>query len=127
MSVVQCAPLTEVFLYWSAVGTGTWGERGYSDDSIPCSSALPPWPPGFPPRAFSMWISFLPAPQLSPQSQQQFLPWYYSPIPTLQLPATMHSHGLASLCDVQRAVVRIICVVLTPDFHRLAASLSDGL
>ena len=71
------------------------------------------WPPSFPLGAFPMWISFLPSPQLSPQSQQQFLAWYCSPIPTLHLPATMHSRGLASLCGVQRAVVRIICVVLT--------------
>ena len=28
MSVAQCATLTEVSLYWSAVGTGLWGERG---------------------------------------------------------------------------------------------------
>ena len=111
MSAAQCATLTEVFLCWSAVGSGVWGERGYSDGSTPC--ALPPWPPSFPLGAFPMWISFLPSPQLSPQSQQQFLAWYCSPIPTLHLPATMHSRGLASLYGVQRAVVRIICVVLT--------------
>ena len=50
----------------------------------------------------------------SPCSQQQTSPWDCSPIPTFQLPATMHSRGLALLSGIHMDVSRIICVVLTP-------------
>ena len=52
--------------------------------------------------------------RLSPQNKQQSLPWGCSPIPMLQLPATMHTKELSSLTGAHRAVAWIVYVLLTP-------------
>lgn len=57
-------------LYCSAVSAGMWGERGYSDDSIPytrlSSIALLPWLPGFPPQALPTTVLSLIVPWAIP-------------------------------------------------------------
>ena len=72
-----------------------WGERGYGDGYLPhswlnCISLLP-WLPTFLHRHFPPQSPSSHSLDLSLHSQQQPLPWDCSPIPKLQLPATMPS------------------------------------
>ena len=82
--------------YWH----GMWEEIGYSDGSTPaCDSAVLPWlldcqtflQRHFPPQCPSSCPL-----GTSLYNQQQSSPWDFSPIPTLQLPATAHSRELCS-------------------------------
>ena len=82
--------------------------------------ALPPWLPGFPPKAFPARISSLMSPWAC---QQQSSPCF--PIP--MLPATECFRGLESLSWVCRAVAPIVWFSLHSECHRSAASLSDSV
>ena len=63
-------PASLELLCCSAVSAGMWGERGYSDDSIPytrlSSIALLPWLPGFPPQALPTTVLSLIVPWAIP-------------------------------------------------------------
>ena len=114
----QRAALSGVFLYWWDASAGMWGERSYSNGSNPgpdsavapclhgCPAFLQRHSPGCSPPSLSL--------RPSPRSQQQSLLWDCSPIPMLQLPATVFSDGLTSLSRVHRATAQIVCVVPTP-------------
>lgn len=114
----QRAAPSGVFPYWSAASAGMWGERGSSSGSNPVhGSAIAPCRHGCP--AFLQRLSPGCSPPclslgLSPRSQQQALLCDCSPIPTLQLPATVLSGGLKSLSRVCRATAQTVRVVLIP-------------
>ena len=61
--------------------------------------------------------------RLSPQNQQQSLPWDCFPIPVLQLTPMANTEGPSSLSRVGKT----LCVSLHSDHHRSAAVLSNSL
>lgn len=61
--------------------------------------------------------------RLSPQNQQQSLPWDCFPIPVLRLTPTANTEGPSSLSRVGKA----LCISLHSDHHRSAAVLSNSL
>ena len=122
--------LSGVFLYWSVASTRGWGERSYKDGSSPCtwlsSTAWLQWLLNIAPKIFpTMTPPSCPA-GLSPSSQQQPSPWDCSPVPMLQLPATVYFRRLGSLTRVHTAAARIVWFSLHSDSPRSAASPSNS-
>ena len=86
--------------------------------------ALLPWLLDFPPQAFATMISSLTSAWLYFHSQQQFLLWYYSTIPKLQLAAAAPSKGPESLSRVYMAAARTVWFSFHLGCHRPAVSLN---
>ena len=107
---------------------GIWGEGGYGDGSTHyawlSSIALLPWLPGFPPQAFPTTVSSLTSPWSVCLPSTAALPWDWSTILKLQLPATALSREHVSLSRVSMAIARTVWFSFHLGCHRSAVSLS---